>query len=297
MAGDLHRLLRDPLLHFVVAGSLIYAFMQHGESVSAGRISVSRADLVGFMQTRAKYFDAAGFSAAYDRLSPSEQEKLLSDYVRQEALYREARRKGLDDADPLVRSRLVQQMDALIRDTVHSTATVTPEELERFFKAHRGDYSQPALVSFSHVFFDTNRRGSGAERAAMIALKALNEGHVPADASAEYGDRFPYQRNYADVAPDSVSAELGDAVVSQLAVMPLGTWVGPFRSPLGYHLLRISTRRPESHPDLAAVRELVSRDALQDKQALLGNVAVNDVVRSYQVELKPDVRSGDGVPR
>lgn len=297
MVGRLKRWLRDPLLHFVAAGSLIYAFVQHGESVSAGRISVRRADLVGFMQARAKYFDEAGFSAAYERLAPADREKLLSDYVRQEVLYREARRKGLDDADPLVRSRLVQQMDALIRDTTHSTARVTPEELEQYFKAHRTDYSQPLLVSFSHVFFDSSLRGEGAEEAALLALKELNARNVPADASIQYGDRYPYQRNHADVTPQSVSTELGDAVVGQLRAAPLDTWVGPVASPLGYHLLRITTRSPEINPDLAAIRDVVARDALQDKWVSLGDMAVDGVVRAYQVDVKPDVRSGGSANR
>lgn len=286
MQGRLRRWLAEPLLHFLLLGIVIHVWMLHDAGRSSSRISVGRADLVGFMQGRARYFDEKGFSAAYDRLSGADREKLVCDYVRQEALYREARRKGLDEADPVIRGRLVQQMEALLRDEALATTPVSPAELEAYYRSHLAEYTQPAVVSFTQVFFEGRRRGAMAEEAARATLATLQQRHVTANEALAFGDRFPYQRNFADVAPESVRTELGEEVVQALHRVPTATWVGPIPSPLGHHLLYVTERQAEKLPPLDALHDIVLRDAMQAKQLALGDKAIDAVVSRYAVELR-----------
>lgn len=273
--------LRDPLLHFAVLGTALYLILPQDADTSSRRISVSRADLVDFMQQKARLFDGRSFDQIYDSLSPADRRKVFDDYVRQEALYRQALGDGLDKADPLIRSRLVQQMELLLRDDTQADAAATAEEVERYYNQHRQEYAAPGAATFTHVFFD--RRKPGAEQAARAALAQLQARRVAAEDALPYGDRFPYQRNYADASEALLTPEIGAAAAKGAFSAPVGQWAGPFESPLGWHVLLVARRTEPSVPDLAEIYPTVQRDAQVARRNVRGEQAIKRVLGDYTV--------------
>ena len=287
--SSLRAWLRDPLLHFLVLGAVLYVAIPREDDLASPVIDVSRADLLEFMQGRARLYDAGKFGEAYDALPPSERALLLRDFVRQEALYREALKSGLDKADPLVRNRMVQQMELLLRDEATNGVSVSDAEVDAYFAAHKLRYSQPPTVSFTHVFIDGQRRGGGGLALARETLRKLQGERVTPGDSIEFGDRFPYQRNYSASTSQALAPEVGEAMARAAFTMPLGEWRGPFESPLGYHLLRVTSRSSRQSPALDSIRQLVADDALQDKRERLGEEAVQRILGSYQVAPEDDL--------
>ena len=141
----LARVVREPLLHFVLLGALLYFvstwLTAHPE---AGRIVVSRADIDGI---------ATNYQLQYgNRPSGQQLDALVDAFVREEIYYREALRNGLDRNDEIVRRRLVQKYEFLQQDLA---AIQEPDEvaLTTWFEQHRSQYQQPARVSFTQVYF------------------------------------------------------------------------------------------------------------------------------------------------
>ena len=285
----LRRVLRDPLLHFVVAGTALFWLLPGESDPGSTRITVNRAQLIEFMQGKARIYDAASFAEAYDALPPAERRQLLDEYVRAEALYREALATGLDEADPLVRSRLVQQMDLLLRDSALSGTRVSDAEVEAYFRDNAASYARAATASFTHVFIDGDRRGAAAEAIAARELQALRQGDVAPEDALERGDRFPYQRNYSVMTGPALVPEMGEAVAAAVFAVPPGQWSGPYRSPLGYHLVRVASRTPAQAAALEPIRAIVTRDALATKRDRLGEEAVARAIASYQVAPAGDI--------
>lgn len=283
------RWLKDPLVHFLIAGAALFALLPRETDLSSQVIDVSRADLIGYMQGKARLYDGQTFDQAYDALSPEQRRELLDDYVRQEALYREARAIRLDEADPLVRSRLVQQIDLLLRDQALSGVTVSADEVDTWFREHRVDYAQAATASFTHVFIDGQKHGAAAVQVAQRELQALRSGSVAPEDALERGDRFPYQRNYSAMTESALVPELGEELAAAAFRQPLGQWTGPFQSPLGYHLLRVGSRREAEEVELAQIRDVVSRDALQAKRNRLGEETVQQAIAAYRVDPAGDL--------
>jgi PPIC-type PPIASE domain len=278
------RWLKDPLVHFLIAGTVLFVALPRETDLSSQVIDVSRADLIGYMQGKARLYDGQTFDQAYDALTPEQRRELLDDYVRQEALYREARALRLDEADPLVRSRLVQQMDLLLRDQALSGVTVSADEVEAWFREHRADYAPAATASFTHVFIDGQKHGAAAAQVAQRELLALQSGNVAPEDALERGDRFPYQRNYSAMTEGALVPELGEELAAAAFRQPLGQWTGPFRSTLGYHLLRVGSRREAEEVELAQIRDLVTRDAVEAKRNRLGEAMVQQAIAAYRVE-------------
>jgi len=287
MASRWRTLARDPLLHFAALGTLLFVVLPRDEDTSSHRIQVSRADLIGFLQVKARLFDGRSFAQIYDSLSPAERKQLAADYVRQEALYRQALADGLDKADPLIRSRLVQQMELLLREDVEADAVPSEADVQAYYRQHSADYANPGSATFTHVFFD--RRSAGAENAAKAALGKLRAGKVAAEDALPFGDRFPYQRNYADVTAAIVQPELGADVARAVFAAPVGQWAGPYPSPLGWHLVLVSRRQGASTPALADIYPAVARDAQEARRTATGERAVQRVLADYTVDYAPDV--------
>src|SRR5262245_49099310 len=99
-------LLREPLVHFVLIGTALFAVSSWtgGPSGSApGAIVVTRADV-----------DAIGkeFARTWQRApTPAELDRLIQDRVREEVYCREAMALGLDKDDAIIRRRLRQKLE------------------------------------------------------------------------------------------------------------------------------------------------------------------------------------------
>ena len=107
--------LRDPLIHFLVIGGVLFA--AYGLLVPDGndprRITVSRDELISFAQYRANTFQFDVLDQALDELTAAERQALVDEYVREEALYQEAIAMGLDQGDDGIRQGLIQRLEFL----------------------------------------------------------------------------------------------------------------------------------------------------------------------------------------
>src|SRR5271165_1292454 len=123
-AALVRRWLREPLIHFLLAGALIFAVYDllnptAGRSAQVDQIVLTKDDLrqlaIGWL--------------AQGRALPSAEEMraLVEQKVREEILSREAVALGLDKDDELIRRRLAQKMDFLAADVA---ALQDPSEAE-----------------------------------------------------------------------------------------------------------------------------------------------------------------------
>jgi hypothetical protein len=303
----MRRLLRDPLAHFLLGGLLIFlAFAAvRGRDAGSDRadlIVVDRAALLDFVQKRSRAFDPELAARRLEALSDAEFERLVEDYVREEALHREALALALDRDDYVLRRRLVQKLEFVAQGFVEAGTAIDEAELLRFFEAHADDYYAEPSVTFTHVFFDAEVRGrDGARREAEAQLERLNRERVPFTGAPRHGDRFLYHVNYVERTPDYVEShfgrEMGRAV---FALEPdLGRWHGPFDSPYGSHLVMISGRTPGRTPALEEIRGRVEEDARRALVRERSEAAIAEIVGRYDVRLDLDrapVAAGPSAP-
>lgn len=136
-AARLKRCLREPLVHFLLLGGLLFLFSAwtSGPSGRAGRIVITRARIEEL---------EAGFQRTWQR-SPTEAERqaLVEDDVRDEVSVREAVAAGLDLNDPIIRRRLRRKLELSNEDSVEA-AVPTDEELQAFLQAHAGSFRSEA---------------------------------------------------------------------------------------------------------------------------------------------------------
>ncbi|MBU0555694.1 MAG: peptidyl-prolyl cis-trans isomerase [Alphaproteobacteria bacterium] len=289
MKSCIKNALREPLAHFALAGLALFLLLPQERDAASSTIQVGRTELTEFLQERSLLYDPERFAKLYDAMSPAQREDLLQDYVRQEVLYREAKSAGLDESDSLIRRRLIQQMELLLRDQSAAEIKLSDADVEGHFQDHRAEYEVPATISFTHVFFAKGRQD--ADAAARDALARLTRDDVTATEALEFGDRFPYRRNYADVTKRALAPELGAAMSQALFKAPVGKWLGPIASDHGVHLVFVTDRDEQRLPEFADVAPMVREDALLAERNRRARAAVNARLVSYRIVRGEDIGS------
>jgi peptidyl-prolyl cis-trans isomerase C len=273
MKAFIHEALREPLLHFVVAGFVLFVAGQaHRRETDPLRIVVTPERETQLVNRYALQFgappDAPTRAAIMDR------------EIEEEMLFRQGLALGLDRNDELVRRRIVQKMQFLLND-VNPPAEPADAELRAFYSAHVDRYATPARVTFSHVYFSSELGEQPARARAVQALKQL--GTEGRDA-AEAGDPFPDLSHFAAYDVKQVQRLFGQTdIVDALFSAPSGRWVGPYKSVYGWHLIHIDARQDAARPAFAAVRDKVRTDYLLDAQDRANRQAMSQLAREFTV--------------
>lgn len=267
-------LLREPLVHFVLAASLVFA--------AYGLTSTARKDAAGTIRITEAELErlAALYAAEAGTLpGPDDLQAILVDHVENEALAREARRLGLGEGDTVVERRLAQKMRFMI-DDLAELPTPGEAELRAWYSDHAERFSIPARISFDHVFFDQPEPGEVEHVRADLA------GDAPSDWRSA-GDAFMLQRQYGELPMREVVRLFGSDFAGALAELPVsGGWQGPVRSALGTHLVRVTAFRAERLPDFDTIRAEVEADWHEATRRRLNAEAVADIVSRYDVEIE-----------
>jgi len=269
-------LLREPLLHFVLLGVAIFAAqaLLADEEPEAVREPIIVTD-----HLRA--------SLAEDRLrrvgqrpEGEELDALVAGYVRDEALYREALRLGLDRGDTIVRRRLVQKMEFVLQGAAE-VPEPSDEELRAFLEAHADDFVAPSKVGFEHVYLSRDARGEtlSADGAALMA--ALTDDDQAAEGA---GDPFIAGQRFALSTEEEIAARMGVSFAAAVTAAPDGEWTGPFESSYGLHAVHVTSRETTRPLALDEVREIVRRAVVEEARERAAEEAVQELIAEYPTE-------------
>jgi hypothetical protein len=285
------RLWREPLVHFLVLGGLLFLYFEwRGGSGGPGssRIVITQG-LVDHL--------AAGFARTWQR-APTEAELkgLVDDYVKEEIATREAMTMGLDRDDTVIRRRLRQKLEFLAEDAVDQQPP-TERELRDWLAAHPETYRAEGRVALTQVFFGTERRGSGSGRDAERALERLRDARPDADPSAlGLGDPslLPPQLPLAPLS--EVVRVFGAGFAGAVGALPPGRWSGPVPSPFGLHLVRIDEREAPSSPIFEDVRPLLERDFLAERRRTQLQALYDRLLAKYTVTTETAAKAEAAAP-
>lgn len=249
--STIRRILGEPLLQFLVLGGLLFA-TAHGVAKhrdEAAREIVVDASLTHRLATL--YESQTGAPPSPERVGA-----LVDEYVRDEVLFREALKMGLDQNDEIVRRRLTQKIDFLQRDL---TIVAEPDEsrLRDFYREHLDAFTDPAAVGFTHVYFSPDAAGSEAARKrAEGALSRLNG--ATGEEAKKSGDTFPLQDSYVALTREDAVQLFGETpIIDGLFDAALDQWSGPFQSGYGWHLVRVNRKEAAAPVPFERVRERV----------------------------------------
>jgi hypothetical protein len=246
----MRRILREPLLHFLVLGAALFAAFQlagdRGEA-TPGKIVVT-AGKIDHLVT--------GFTRTWRRPPTArELDVLVEDYLREEVFYREALLLGLDKDDTIVRRRMRQKLEFLAGDATSMVAP-TDTELQAWLERNPDKFRVEPTRAFSQIYF------AGGDKPPVAAARALEQlGRAAGDSrAAPLGDATMLPREMPPSAVDEIGRVFGNRFAGEVARLEPGRWSGPVQSGYGWHLVRVSESTEGGTRSLSEVREAVKRE-------------------------------------
>jgi hypothetical protein len=246
------RLLREPLLQFLVVGAVLFAL--YG---LVGKRSAEAPEKIVVPASRVANL-ADGFARTWRRL-PNEQELqgLIEDYIRDEVFYREGRAAGLDRDDVIIRRRVRQKMEFLAEDM--SIPEPSDEQLATYLASSPERFRVEDQFTFHQVFLSVTRRSNTMENDSKQVASILARADGAVDATV-LGDPFLLGEAFFAVSPSKLTGIFGEGFSKQIAAMKDGQWQGPISSGFGQHFIFISERISGKLPSLDDVRPAVRRE-------------------------------------
>ena len=275
------RILREPLLHFLLIGVVIYALygaFAESQPAEDDKTIIVSAGEIEWMQS--------SWQARWNRPpTPEEFDGLIQQYIREMVLYREALTMGLNQHDLVIRRRLAQKLEFLAKDLVSLTPP-TEDELRAYFEEYADRYQDPSLYTFTQVFIDPDKRGD-ATLADAEAIKAtlIGRGDGIEDVGS-LGDDFMLQNYYPDKDPVEIQKLFGSGFTESLVALEPGQWHGPVLSGYGTHLVYVSHIREPSLATFEAVRDRVVVDWTTDRSEELNEQFYANLRESYTIVIE-----------
>ena len=274
----LRRLVRDPLVHFLLIGAGIYLAYALLDSESAAEdpssITITQEEIRALTDQWTRLWNRP----------PTEAElaTVLRNHVRTRVLYQEALAMGLDKQDPVIERRLAQKVELLSR------SLVTPEPagddvLAAWYAENVDRFRDPATYTLFQVFFDPDERGQATMRdaeAALDRLQALDQ--IPEDLSG-YGDDAITQNYYPARTELQLGKAFGSGFAEQVVRLEPGRWHGPVLSGFGAHLVYVQDVAQPEATALADIRDAVQEAWMLEQVEELSERFIQELVSRYNI--------------
>lgn len=282
----LKRVIREPLVHFLLVAVLVFA---------AYSFVTARQPVTGTIEvTQAKIEQMAGlFARTWQRPPTTEELKgLIDDDVKEEIYVREALRMGLDTDDAVIRKRLRLKMEFLAAAEAEATPP-TEAQLQAYLDSHPDKFRKAPGVSFEQVYINPERHGPDASAAAKALLESLRR---DANFAATAGDPTLLPAAMPLTDQQGIAEVFGDDFAAAVIDVAPGHWQGPISSSIGLHLVKVNERAPGSLPALSDIRPAVEREWMNDRRHVVEQQRFDGLLKRYEVIVEPIAADGSQSP-
>jgi len=274
----LKRLLREPLVHFLLLGALLFgwsAWQDGGAAAGSNRIVVTPG-VVDYL--------AAGFSRTWQRPpSDIELKGLIDEHVKEEIAAREAMAMGLDRDDIVIKRRLRQKLEFLLVDDA-AAAPPTDAELKAWLDRNPESFSIEPTLAFRQVLLRPERRGASMTADATKLLAKLRASG-PEVATQDLGDASMLPAETQLQPLREVANSFGQDFADALMKLAPRQWSGPVESSFGLHLVLVRERTEGAAAELATVRPLVEREVLAERRKAELQALYERMLAKYSVRI------------
>lgn len=266
----LARLLREPLLHFMLIGASLFA-ASHFLDTARGANKV----VVVTSEIRQQLSDE--FAAVQGRPpDDAEYRRISLNWLRNEILYREAAALKLDSGDDMIHERMAQKMRLLVFGRV-SVPKPTEADLRAWFNVRRAELDIP----IQYDFFEAPVDGPDGETQAQAYLADIQAGNEPTELRMR-------ARAFANRSPAVVGEVFGQGFAASLATLPPRTWQ-MVQGDSGWHLVNLDAVHPGKPADFEALRAAMEIAWSEDRRRQLAVREVENLSAGYNTR-REDLR-------
>lgn len=262
--------MREPLLHFVLVGALLFA-VDHIVASRAGDPKTILVDSAVDKQAKQVFKDARG-------REPNDEElfALRRVWLDNEILYREGLALGVDKGDSVIRDRVIFKALSMLSADL-KLPPADDKVVREWFDKNRAKYDEPARYDFQEALI----AGERTEGSVKALVEKLNTG-APGDIDA--GLRVFKGRPHANIVQG-----YGEAFAKALEQSTQGRWVA-ISGKDGWRAVRLESSTNGTAASYESLRGVVLQDWTDATMAQLRSDAVAVRAKKYNIKVEPVAR-------
>jgi PPIC-type PPIASE domain len=221
-------------------------------------------------------------------------ERVVLRMIDEELLVQHALDSGTAETDPEVRAALVRAVITRVNSEV-AAQTLSEEEIEAFYKAHRIAYASPVSYEVTPLYFESSAFPSvqEAQRRAAEARAGIHAGQT-VETLRRGADPLPFAPPAQLMTARTLANYFGSPLVDGLDHVPVGETTQPANFGRGVLLLYLNRRVDSETPNLGSIRELVQADAMRERQEIALEKLLGSLRKAARIDIAstpPDVSS------
>ena len=264
--GAWPRWLREPLLHFVLLGGLLFG-IDYLVAGGANDLRVIVVDEAVDQEALKVFKDARGTTPNADELYA-----MRRVWLDNEVLYREGLALEMDKGDKAIKDRVIFKTLSMINAGL-KLPPIDDTKLREWFEKHRAKYDEPARFDFLEAVIV----GDSTEKSARTFAALLNAG-APSDTQA--GLREFKGRPHANIV-QSYGAEFS----AVLEALPVGEWRALQHRDV-WRIMRLEAITPPKPASYDALRGVVMQDWTDAVMAEQRTEAVRNLAKKYTIKVE-----------
>jgi peptidyl-prolyl cis-trans isomerase C len=261
------------LFGVLIGISLLLVFGPAAPSESDRKIVIDDSDVAQLI---------ASWQSTWNRLPTREElNGILQNHVREEVLYQEALKQGLDQSNATVKRALITQMDVLAEGQGEQSE-ITEEDILAYYNLRKDQFISPSRISFKQVYF--------GQDTAQDALEELRERWNQSSTGFEQarleGVTTMLPSVMEDRTSDQIDREFGEGFALELEGVEPGRWEGPVDSSFGWHLIYIDSLQHSSPLPLSAVRGAIFEQLQYEDKNAAKEQFYTELIQQYDITYK-----------
>ena len=258
--------LREPLLHFVILGGVLFAADHFMVARSDDpRVIVIDADVDA--HARQVFKEARGHEPSADELYA-----LRKVWLDNEVLYREGLALQLDKGDDAIRERVIFKQLSVI-DANTKLPPYDENTLRKWFEENRTKYDEPARYDFQEAVLVGDKSESGV-RAFVSSLNAGSPGDVKADL-----------RVFSKRPRSNLVQSYGEEFAKELDATAPGEWRA-FKTRDGWRAMRLESMSKPEPADFEVLKGVVLHDWTDATMSEQRSAAVRALAKKYTIKVE-----------
>ncbi len=279
----LKKYLHEPLLHFLLIGTLFFAFYYWNDNdIPPGNNTI--------VLTQVEITQLTNRWEKKHLRPPSAKEKqeFIDKAIYTKVMYTEALKMGLDKNDLIIRRRLTQKMEFVSSDMAQLVEP-SDEELLAYLQEHATQFMDSPKISFLQIYIDPNKHRGTLEKDLDEMLKLLR--HEDLNSTFEkFVDAFILPLKNTHLSKEEVARDFGKIFSKTLFTLEENSWHKAIKSGYGLHFVFIENKEEGKLPDLEKVRTILHNEWMTQQREKTNKLFYENLKKSYTIKIEESLK-------
>ena len=274
----LEKLLREPLLHFILIALLFFAIYGYlnPENANENTINITQGRIELLKNNFIKRWNREPL--------PEELETVINNYALNQAYVLEAQALGMNQGDSGVERRLRQKMDFMIEDLA-SVKQPTDTDLKTFYSINQDNYTAPAVYSFEQIFIADDKSDKELDKVFRSISRQISDGKQPK------GEPSMLPAGMQQATSTEIERKFGPLFIENLNDAPMNQWHGPIDSAFGKHFVIVHSKQASAFEPFERVKDKVLKDWQYQQLMEFRDAFEKQLLNKYQITIEPSPKA------